>query len=91
MDELPLAGMITRVSVLSDEGIKRTGALEPRVVFGPTCDSVDRLPGEIDLPSDIAEGDYMVIEGMGAYSMATNTPFNGFGTVLIATVLSLKV
>lgn len=91
MDELPLAGMITRVSVLSGEGIRRTGALEPRVVFGPTCDSVDRLPGEIDLPSDIAEGDYMVIEGMGAYSTATNTPFNGFGAVLIATVLSLKV
>ena len=88
MDELPLAGMITRISVLSPEGVKRNGAPEPRVVFGPTCDSVDRLPGEINLPSDITEGDYVVIEGMGAYSTATNTPFNGFGAVQFVTVLS---
>jgi ornithine decarboxylase len=91
MDELPLAGMITRISIVSPEGLKRKGAPEPRVVFGPTCDSVDRLPGEIDLPSDITEGDYMVIEGMGAYSTATNTPFNGFGAVTFATVLSLNI
>jgi len=91
MDELPLAGMITRVSVLSPEGVKRTGPSEPRVVFGPTCDSVDRLPGEIALAAGIQEGDYVVIEGMGAYSTATNTPFNGFGAVTLATVLSLAI
>ncbi len=91
MDELPLAGMIDRIVVLSPEGVRRTGAAENRTVFGPTCDSVDRLPGEIALPSDIAEGDYLLIEGMGAYSTATNTPFNGFGAVQIATVLSLKI
>lgn len=91
MDELPLTGMINRLSVLSAAGQPRTGALEPRVVFGPTCDSVDRLPGEIALPCDIAEGDYLVIEGMGAYSTATNTPFNGFGAVQAATVLSLTI
>ncbi|MGB3146299.1 MAG: type III PLP-dependent enzyme [Paracoccaceae bacterium] len=91
MDELPLTGMISRVSVISSEGIKRAGPPQPRIIFGPTCDSVDRLPGEINLPGDIAEGDYFVIEGMGAYSTATNTPFNGFGQVQIATVMSLEV
>lgn len=91
MDELVLTGVIHRISILSSEGAKRTGAPEQKIVFGPTCDSVDRLPGEIALPSDIEEGDYLVIEGMGAYSTATNTPFNGFGAVTIATVLSLKV
>lgn len=91
MDELPLTGMISRISVLSAEGQKRTGPMQPRIIFGPTCDSVDRLPGEIDLPADIAEGDYVVIEGMGAYSTATNTPFNGFGAVQMATVLSLTI
>jgi ornithine decarboxylase len=91
MDELVLTGVINRISILSPEGVKRTGAAEDKIVFGPTCDSVDRLPGELALPSDIAEGDYFVIEGMGAYSTATNTPFNGFGAVIVATVLSLTV
>ncbi len=91
MDELPLTGVIHRISILTPGGEKRTGAAEPKIIFGPTCDSVDRLPGEIALPSDIEEGDYLVIEGMGAYSTATNTPFNGFGAVTVATVLSLKV
>ena len=91
MDELVLTGMINRVSVLSSEGARRTGERVAKIVFGPTCDSVDRLPGETLLPADLQEGDYFVIEGMGAYSTATNTPFNGFGAVQVATVLSLKV
>lgn len=91
MDELPLTGMIDRVFVLTPEGEKRPGPVERRVVFGPTCDSVDVLPGEVALARDIREGDYMLIEGMGAYSTATNTPFNGFGAVTIATVLSLAL
>ncbi|WP_284164016.1 type III PLP-dependent enzyme [Frigidibacter sp. SD6-1] len=88
MDELPLTGMIDRVSVVTPEGKKRQGAREGRIVFGPTCDSVDQLPGEVMLPGDIAEGDYLLIEGMGAYSTATNTLFNGFGAVVMVTVLS---
>ncbi|MCY1128236.1 type III PLP-dependent enzyme [Frigidibacter sp. RF13] len=88
MDELPLTGMIDRVSVLTPEGKKRDAAREGRIVFGPTCDSVDQLPGEVMLPGDIAEGDYLLIEGMGAYSTATNTLFNGFGAVVMVTVLN---
>lgn len=89
--ELPLIGVIDRIEVVDSEGRKRTAAQSPRIIFGPTCDSVDRLPGEIPLPEDIAEGDYLLIHGMGAYSIATNTRFNGFGDLTIATVLSLKV
>lgn len=91
LTELPLIGVIDRVEVLSPEGEKRMGAPMPRIVFGPTCDSVDRLPGEVPLPSDIAEGDYVIVQGMGAYSTVTNTRFNGFGELALATVLSLKV
>lgn len=91
LTELPLIGVIDRVEVLSAEGVLRTGAALPRIVFGPTCDSVDRLPGEVPLPSDIAEGDYVIVQGMGAYSTVTNTRFNGFGELALATVLSLKV
>jgi len=91
LTELPLIGVIDRVQVLTPEGQPRTGAPLPRIVFGPTCDSVDRLPGEVPLPSDIAEGDYVIVQGMGAYSTVTNTRFNGFGELTMATVLSLKV
>jgi len=90
MDELPLAGMINRIRVLDSEGRPRGGAAKDFIVFGPTCDSVDRLPGEIALPGDIDEGDYVVISGMGAYSTATNTTFNGFGALKIATVMGLS-
>ncbi|MCB1398933.1 MAG: type III PLP-dependent enzyme [Rhodobacteraceae bacterium] len=88
--ELPLVGNIDRVDVFSPEGQQRTGAAVARVVFGPTCDSVDRLPGELGLASDLQEGDFVVFQGMGAYSSATNTRFNGFGAMEIVTALSLR-
>jgi ornithine decarboxylase len=91
LTELPMIGVIDRMEVLSPEGERRSGELLPRIVFGPTCDSVDRLPGELPLPSDIAEGDFVIWQGMGSYSTVTNTRFNGFGDLQMATVLSLKL
>ena len=88
--ELPLIGLIDRVQVISPEGQYRRESGLPRVVFGPTCDSVDRLPGEMTLPMDLAEGDFVVFQGMGAYSSATNTRFNGFGQLEVVTALSLN-
>ena len=46
--------------------------------FGPTCDSIDFMPGPFMLPADIEEGDYIEIGGLGAYSMQLRTKFNGF-------------
>ena len=89
--ELPMIGVIDRTEVLTPEGKRREGDLIPRIVFGPTCDSVDRLPGELFLPDDLAEGDFVVFHGMGAYSTVTNTRFNGFGELSLATVLSLRL
>ena len=89
LDELPITGIIDRIAVVAPDGNRRRAAPRPRVIFGPTCDSVDRLPGEVALPGDLAEGDYVVVSGMGAYSTATNTRFNGFGALAIATVMSL--
>ena len=88
--ELPLIGVIDRTRVVTPDGEARRGAAQPRIVFGPTCDSVDRLPGDVMLPSDIAEGDFVIFEGLGAYSTVTNTRFNGFGEMTLATVLSLR-
>ncbi|MFD1913180.1 type III PLP-dependent enzyme [Halodurantibacterium flavum] len=88
--ELPLIGAIDRVEVRSPTGALRGGALLPRIVFGPTCDSVDRLPGELLLPAEMEEDDFVLFHGLGAYSVATNTRFNGFGDLSIVTTLSLR-
>lgn len=47
-------------------------------VFGPTCDSLDVLPQPYFLPENVAEGDWIEIEQVGAYSNALVTRFNGF-------------
>jgi ornithine decarboxylase len=45
---------------------------------GPTCDSLDVLPGTFSLPADVREGDWIEIDQVGAYSNALATRFNGF-------------
>jgi ornithine decarboxylase len=47
-------------------------------VYGPTCDSDDVLGAPLVLPADVAEGDWIEIGMMGAYSLALRTRFNGF-------------
>lgn len=51
----------------------------PFRLFGPTCDSMDAMPGPFDLPADIGEGDYLEIGMLGAYGVSMGTRFNGFG------------
>lgn len=89
--ELNMIGIIDRIEVISPEGVRRSGPILGRICFGPTCDSVDRLPGDVPFPADIAEGDYVIVHGMGAYSTVTNSRFNGFGELGMVTVLSLKI
>ena len=89
--EFSQVGIIDRIDVLDTTGHRRIGPVQNRVVFGPTCDSVDRLPGEVPLPCDLQDGDFVVFQGMGAYSTVTNTRFNGFGDLGRCTVLSLKM
>jgi ornithine decarboxylase len=55
------------------------GPLKPFRFYGPTCDSMDHMPGPFWLPEDIGEGDYVEIGMLGAYGVAMNTRFNGFG------------
>lgn len=87
--EFPQIGATDRFELRDHHGQRRQGAAVARVVFGPTCDSLDRLPGTLALPGDITEGDVLIFRGMGAYSTATVTRFNGFGALERATVLSL--
>lgn len=52
--------------------------LAPFRFYGPTCDSVDYMPGPFMLPDDISEGDWIAVKGMGAYGCASRSDFNGF-------------
>lgn len=51
-------------------------------LFGPTCDSIDSMPGPHWLPEDIVEGDWIEVGMMGAYSNSLGTDFNGMGRAL---------
>lgn len=81
-------GPIGRVQVLGPDGTDRAGDRTPRTLFGPTCDSLDRLPDGFSLPSDMQVGDYVLFGGMGAYSIAMSTAFNGYGVDEVVTVLA---
>ena len=86
LSELRDIGPTDRIAVVSSEGVDRVAAKEPRTVFGPTCDSLDCLPEPVALPGDIAEGDYVLFAGMGAYSLAIATAFNGYGPCEVITL-----
>lgn len=60
--------------------------LKPFRFYGPTCDSIDHMPGPYFLPADIDEGDYIEIGMTGAYGVAMATRFNGYGDSEIAEV-----
>lgn len=75
-----------RIAVFAPTGQRRSGALRERVVFGPTCDSVDRLPHPLPLPRDSAEDDYLLFDAMGAYAQALVTGFNGYGARRVVTL-----
>jgi ornithine decarboxylase len=49
------------------------------VLYGPTCDSADYMPGPFVLPAAIGEGDYLEIGQVGAYGRVLANRFNGFG------------
>ena len=46
-------------------------------VYGPTCDSMDKVIDHCKLP-DLSIGEVIYIENMGAYTIAASSNFNGF-------------
>jgi ornithine decarboxylase len=51
-------------------------------LYGPTCDSIDTMEGPWLLPADLKEGDWIEFGMLGAYGVAMQTRFNGFGETL---------
>jgi ornithine decarboxylase len=53
----------------------KTGVKRPSTIWGPTCDSVDKVAeGEME---ELEMGDWLAFENFGAYTSAAATNFNG--------------
>ncbi|QKI89981.1 type III PLP-dependent enzyme [Thiomicrorhabdus xiamenensis] len=52
-----------------------TGEFFPSVLAGPTCDSIDVVAEDIELP-ELEVGDILIGKQMGAYTIASATEFN---------------
>lgn len=75
--DLPYPARLVRA-----KGAKASDTMEPFRFAGPTCDSVDMLKGPFMLPADTKEGDFIVLDQLGAYGEVSRTPFNGFDQVV---------
>lgn len=62
------------------------GASNEFEIFGPTCDSDDKLRTKISLPDDITIGDYIEFGSIGAYSLSGRSDFNGFYSDLVVNI-----
>lgn len=56
---------------------ERDGKLYKSTVFGPTCDSMDTITQQCELP-DLAIGEWVFVQNFGAYTTAAASTFNGF-------------
>ena len=56
----------------------KKGKTQICTVFGPTCDALDVVSMAEELPGNLELGDLLYTENIGAYSVASSTPFNGF-------------
>jgi len=55
----------------------KTGELKESAIVGPTCDALDKISLNEQLP-DLNIGDFIYSENTGAYTNASATHFNGF-------------
>jgi ornithine decarboxylase len=56
---------------------ERDGERYRSTIFGPTCDSIDKIAVDVELP-ELTVGEWCYVENFGAYTCAASTSFNGF-------------
>lgn len=59
------------------------------VIWGPTCDSLDKVSSGCRMP-ELHVGDWLLIDNMGAYSTCLTTDFNGFERAHVYPVVTAK-
>jgi diaminopimelate decarboxylase len=66
---------------------ERNGPRYKSVIFGPTCDSIDKISDNVMLP-ELAIGEWCYIETFGAYTTAAASTFNGFQQTQVVYVIT---
>lgn len=66
---------------------ERNGPRYKSRIFGPTCDSIDKIADEVQLP-ELAIGEWCYVENFGAYTTAAASTFNGFQQTQVIYVIS---
>jgi ornithine decarboxylase len=59
-------------------------ATQSFTIYGPTCDGNDKLPYRLDLPDDIADGDWIEFNLLGAYGREMAGHYNGLVSDAVA-------
>jgi len=59
--------------------LQSNDTLYESTVFGPTCDSVDKIAEDVLLP-ELFIGEWLYVKDFGAYTVASSSAFNGFKT-----------
>ena len=68
----------------NDTGSNSTAtATASTTLFGPTCDSIDVICTDVELPI-LENGDWLYFSAMGAYTSAAASSFNGYGFVCVS-------
>lgn len=78
LSDAGVPGFIFPVRLIRPDGPAPSKGLRGFTLFGPTCDSADRMKGPFPLPEDVREGDWIEIGQLGAYGACLRTAFNGF-------------
>ena len=86
--ELRFKGHVRYAARAYRDGELLHGETQAFHLFGPTCDSSDALPGEVELPASIDVGDHIEFGSIGAYSLSGRTDFNGFYSDAIVEISS---
>lgn len=68
-----------------DSANETSEAMYPSTVFGQTCDGIDEISNNMLLPP-LNVGDWVAFPGMGAYTTAASSRFNGFGSPEVVVV-----
>ena len=86
LSDAGLPGFVFPVRLIRPGGPLPSAVLRGFALFGPTCDSADRMRGPFPLPEDVREGDWIEIGQLGAYGACLRTGFNGFDRARIVEV-----
>ena len=86
LSDAGLPGFAFPVRLVRPDAPAPSATLRDFALFGPTCDSADRMRGPFPLPDDAREGDWIEIGQLGAYGACLRTGFNGFDRARIVEV-----